>query len=122
MSMCAAGEKITLNPSSKLITILEGASITIFCIPSNEEIGIQWLFNGNEIDSSNYQLKPPILNHNLTIPQLDISDNGTYTCEVNIRNKLEETITLNIVPSEFIICISARVSVYVCVCVCVCVC
>jgi len=50
-------------------------------------------------DSSNYQLTPQVLNHYLTIPVLDISDNGTYTCAVNITNRVEETITLIIAPS-----------------------
>jgi len=70
------------------------------CIPSNMEIAIQWMFNGTEIvESPNYQFKPQVLNHYLTIPQLDFSDNGTYTCAVNIRDRVEERITLVIVPS-----------------------
>ena len=96
-------EQITLTVSSRQITILQGDSISMSCIPSNLEIAIQWMFNGMEIaDSSNYQLTPNVLNHYLTIPVLDVSDNGTYTCAVDIRDRVEETITLIIVPSEYL--------------------
>ena len=94
-------EEIELTVLSSRITILEGDRINMSCIPSNLEIAIEWKFSDREIvDSAYHQLTPQVLNHYLTIPQLDASDNGTYTCAVAITERVEKTITLNIVPSE----------------------
>ncbi|XP_065913065.1 hemicentin-1-like isoform X2 [Dysidea avara] len=93
-------EEIELTVLSSRITILEGDRINMSCIPSNLEIAIEWKFSDREIvDSAYHQLTPQVLNHYLTIPQLDASDNGTYTCAVAITERVEKTITLNIVPT-----------------------
>ena len=71
------------------------------CIPSELEIAVKWFFNDTEVvNSPYYQLNPPVVNHYLTIPHLNTSNSGNYKCVVDIKDRVEETIALDVVPSK----------------------
>ena len=86
------------------ITILQGDDVTLSCRPSESDIALQWLYNGNDISSlPQYQFNPPFLNHNLTITHANDTDSGNYTCAINLKKEIvgQESINLTVVPSEY---------------------
>ena len=85
------------------ITILQGDEVTISCVPSEADVALHWSFNGTDItSSSNYQFTPPFLNHNLTISHPNDTDSGTYICAFKSKREVEQSVSLTVVPSEYL--------------------
>ena len=100
-----------LQGNAQSITILEGQSINLQCIPIPGHLMVQWSFNGMRVQESEvYTLSPPNLNHTLTITDAEVEDGGEYTCYVmNFQMLVNTIITLNVLPSnesiiKFIVC------------------
>ena len=82
------------------ITILQGDNVTLSCRPSQSYIALQWSYNGSDISSSlQYQFNPPLLNHDLTIFNANVTDSGSYVCAIKLLN-IQETIVLTVVASK----------------------
>ena len=85
------------------ITILQGDEITISCVPSEADVALHWSFNGTDIKhSSKYQFTPPFLNHNMTISHANDTDSGTYGCAFRSQGEVKQSISLIVVPSEYL--------------------
>ena len=104
VSSCSL-ENIIVTTSFAGITILQGDNVTLSCVPSQPDVALQWSYNNGEVGSSpNHQFAPPFLNHDLTITNANDTDSGSYACAFKLRNRIidQKTITLVIVPSEFV--------------------
>ena len=84
------------------ITVLEGQSAHLQCIPAPDSLIVQWSFNtGILLESEEVILSPPILHHTLTITNAHIEDSGVYTCYVmNFQTLVSVNITLKVLPSK----------------------
>ena len=98
-------ENVMVTTSFAGITILQGDNVTLSCVPSQSGLDLQWSYNNSEVSSSpNHQFAPPFLNHDLTITNANDTDSGNYVCAFESRSRVidQKTITLTVVPSEFV--------------------
>lgn len=73
--------QINLVPS--LVIQQFGSEILLNCTPSNATIPIYWLRNGQPINDVTF-LPNMILKHILVINNASLSDNGAYSCGLNM--------------------------------------
>ena len=69
-----------LTRSFASVTLLEGSTVTLSCIPSVIETVLSWSHNGTNIDEDENTFSPVNLNHNLILDNTDVGDSGQYIC------------------------------------------
>ena len=93
-----------LTRSFASVTLLEGSTVTLSCIPSVIETVLSWRHNGtivNEDESTSFS--PVNLNHNLILDNSDVRDSGQYTCRAVLDDEVvEQSITVTVVPGMYI--------------------
>ena len=99
VTMCNFIEVI-ITRSFSSVTLLEGNTVTLSCIPSVIETVLSWTHNGavvNEDEDTTFS--PMNLNHNLILDNTDIDDSGQYICRAELDNELvEQNINVTVVP------------------------
>ena len=96
--------EVILTRSFTSVTLLEGSTVTLSCIPSVIETVLSWTHNGTDInEDDDTTFSPMNLNHNLTLHNTDVDDSGQYICHAQLDNEMvEQTITVNVVPGIYI--------------------
>ena len=90
-----------LQETAQSVTILQGQSVTLSCIPTPDELRVIWTMNGVIINNTDHtSLSPEHLHHTLTIKNPLLKDGGEYICYIADFTLLSinKTITLNVVP------------------------
>ena len=91
----------SIQVTAQSITILEGQSITFSCIPTPDDLMVNWTMDSDSIDSSeNINLSPEHLQHSLTIRNAVMQDSGEYICSI-VGFAITKTIRLNVVQGKF---------------------
>ena len=92
--------EVILTRSFSSVTLLEGNTVTLSCIPSVIETVLSWTHNGavvNEDEDTTFS--PMNLDHNLILDNTDVDDSGLYTCRAVLDNEIvEQNISLTVVP------------------------
>ena len=93
-----------LTRSFASVTLLEGSTVTLSCIPSVIETVLSWSHNGTNVNvDENTSFSPVNLNHNLILDNSDEEDSGQYTCHVVLDDEVvEQSITVTVVPGMYI--------------------
>ena len=93
-----------LTRSFASVTLLEGNTVTLSCIPSVIEIVLSWSHNGTNVDEDEHTSFSPVnLNHNLILDNTDVDDSGQYICRAILDNEVvEQSITVTVVAGTYI--------------------
>ena len=96
--------EVVLTRSFASITILEGNTVTLSCIPSVIETVLSWTHNGTVVNEDRDTTYLPMnLNHNLILHNTDKDDNGQYICRAVLDNEVvEESISVTVVPGIYV--------------------
>ena len=96
--------EVILTRSYTSVTLLEGNTVTLSCIPSVMETVLSWTHNGAVVnEDEDTTLSPMNLNHNLILHNTDVDDNGQYICRVVLDNEIvEESISVTVVPGIYV--------------------
>ena len=94
-----------LTRSFTSVTLLEGNTVTLSCIPSVTETVLSWSHNGTNVnEDENTSFSPVNLNHNLILDNTDVGDSGQYTCRAILDNEVvEQDITVTVVAGTYVI-------------------
>ena len=87
-----------LLPTVKSVMATEGQTVNFDCIPTPNNMTIQWLHNGEVVLSSQrIKLSPPNLHHTVRISDVYNEDSGVYTCYVEESKKfVNRTVTVTV--------------------------
>ena len=90
---------LTIETPFSSVTLLEGNTVTLSCIPSVIETVLSWTHNGTNVnEDKNTSFLPVNLNHILTLDNADIDDSGQYTCRAVLDDEVvEQNITVTVV-------------------------
>ena len=93
-----------LRRSFASVTLLEGNTVTLSCIPSILETALSWAHNGKNVnEDENISFSPLNRNHSLILNNASLNDSGVYTCHVALEDKVvEENISVIIVAGILI--------------------
>ena len=94
-----------LQETAQSVTILEGQSVTLSCIPTPDELRVNWIMNGVIINNTEHtSLSPDHLHHTLTISNPLIEESGEYICYIEdfALLSINKTIRLNVVQGIII--------------------
>ena len=88
-----------LTRSFTSVTLLEGSTVTLSCIPSVTETVLSWSRNGTNVnEDENTSFSPVNLNHNLILDNTDVGDIGQYTCRAILDDEVvEQNINVTVV-------------------------
>ena len=102
--------EVEITRSFSSVTLLEGNTVTLSCIPSVIETVLSWTHNGEVINEDEDTIFLPMnLNHNLTLHSTVEDDSGLYSCRAQLDNeKVEQSITVTVVPGSYI-CIIIKI-------------
>ena len=117
--------ELIVTRSYASVTLLEGNTVTLSCIPSVIETVLSWTHNGTNVNEDKDTTFSPLnLNHNLILDNTDVDDSGQYTCSAVLDDEIvEQNINVTVVPGTYlctyvakIISISAYLTVYTYIC------
>ena len=96
--------ELILTRSFSSVTLLEGNTMILSCIPSVIETVLSWTHNGTVVnEDEDAKLSPMNLNHNLILHNTDEDDNGQYICRVVLDGGIvEQNISVTIVPGGYV--------------------
>ena len=91
------------------VTLLEGNTVTISCIPNVTDVVLYWVYNDNGTmiaeSTGRIGLFPLGFNYELTITNPVMADSGIYYCRSNIEDLIvEQNITVSVVAGRYCIC------------------
>ena len=91
------------------VTLLEGNTVTISCIPNVTDVVLYWVYNDNGTmiaeSTGRIGLFPQGFNYELTITNPVMADSGIYYCRSNIEDLIvEQNITVSVVAGRYCIC------------------
>ena len=96
--------ELILTRSFLSVTLLEGNTVILSCIPSVIETVLSWTHNGTVVnEDKDAKLSPMNLNHNLILHNTDEDDNGQYICRAVLGSEIvEQNISVTIVPGRYV--------------------
>ena len=92
--------EVIITRSFSSVTLLEGSTVTLSCIPSVIETVLSWTHDGAVINEDEDTTFSPLnLNHNIALHNTDVDDSGQYICHAEVDNELvEQSISVTVVP------------------------
>ena len=93
--------ELIITRSFSSVTLLEGSTVTLSCIPSVIETVLLWTHNGvvvNEDEDTTFS--PMNLNHNLILDNTNVDDSGQYTCRAELDKIVKQSISVTVVPGK----------------------
>ena len=100
----------TITPLVSSTSVLEGRSVTLTCVPSDNRVQLEWYFLRNAMHTEPIPLPPSngsvftydsLLRHSVTISQATVMGHeGTFICEVVGNNNIRSNVTLNVLASK----------------------
>ena len=92
--------ELIITRSFTSVTLLEGNSVNLSCIPSVIETVLSWTHNGANInENENISFFPLILHHYLHINNAGVGDSGLYVCRAMLDDEVvEQSISVTVVP------------------------
>ena len=108
--------ELILTRSFTSVTLLEGNTVTLSCIPSVIETVLSWTHNGAVVhEDEDTTFSPQNLNHNLILDNTDVDDSGQYICHAELDDEtVKQSISVTVVPGTYI-CIYLATYTHVCV-------
>ena len=93
----------SLQETAQSVNVLVGQSVTLSCVPTPEDLMVNWTVHGDVIDNSDrVSLSPENLQHVLTIRNAATSDSGEYICYiVDFPLLINRTIRLNVLQGTY---------------------
>ena len=86
----------TFNATNLIIEVLSGEDVTLYCPPSNDNVGLQWMHE-------NLDSRTQIQLYQLKILVTNVSDSGNYTCSITGLPDgitVSQTIVLTVLPGK----------------------
>ena len=114
--------ELILTRSFASVTLLEGNTLILSCIPSVIETVLSWTHNKTNVnEDEDTTFSPSNLNHNLILDNTDVDDSGQYTCRAVLDDEIvEQNVNVTVAPGTYlctyvaiIISISAYLTIYV---------
>ena len=104
-SYCTISLGVELTRSFASVTLLEGNTVTISCIPNVTDVVLFWVYNDNGTNitesTRRISLSPAGINHELTIIDPVMADSGIYYCRTDVEDLIvEQHINVTIVPGK----------------------
>lgn len=94
---------ILLQANAQSVSVLEGQSVTLQCVPTPDTLVVQWRFNGKDLfESDKITFSPSNLNQTLHIRDPGVENMGNYSCYVVNYQEVIETITLEVVQGVYV--------------------
>ena len=107
-----------LQENAQSITVLEGQSVTLQCIPTPSTLAVGWRFNGDILFASEeLRFSPLNMSHTINIRYSTTGDTGEYVCFLNSFQSVKRSIMLQVEKGKNCVCMCMCCVLCVCICV-----